>query len=64
MSRSFKFQAGSRVEVQLSFLKDVRAVLGLSGIEKDLGPTIRTVRFEEFRIPSILRGGATIPIQP
>jgi len=30
----------------------------LSGIEKDLGPTIRTVRFEEFRVPSILRGGA------
>ena len=30
----------------------------LAGIEKDLGPTIRTVRFEEFRIPSILRAGA------
>jgi hypothetical protein len=30
----------------------------LAGIEKDLGPTIRTVRFEEFQIPSILRGGA------
>jgi hypothetical protein len=30
----------------------------LAGIEKDLGPTIRTVRFEEFRVPSILRGGA------
>jgi hypothetical protein len=30
----------------------------LAGIEKDLGPTIRTVRFQEFRIPSILRGGA------
>jgi hypothetical protein len=30
----------------------------LAGIEKDLGPTIRTVRFEEFQIPSILKGGA------
>jgi hypothetical protein len=30
----------------------------LAGIEKDLGPTVRTVRFEEFRIPSILRTGA------
>jgi hypothetical protein len=30
----------------------------LAGIEKDLGPTIRTVRFEEFRVPSILRMGA------
>lgn len=30
----------------------------LAGIEKDLGPTIRTVRFEEFRIPSILKTGA------
>ena len=30
----------------------------LAGIEKDLGPTIRTVRFEEFRIPSILKMGA------
>jgi hypothetical protein len=30
----------------------------LAGIEKELGPTVRTIRFEEFRIPSILRGGA------
>lgn len=30
----------------------------LAGIEKSLGPTIRTVRFEEFRIPSILKMGA------
>jgi len=30
----------------------------LAGLEKDLGPTIRTVRFEEFQIPSILRAGA------
>ena len=30
----------------------------LAGIEKNLGPTIRTVRFEEFRIPTILRAGA------
>ena len=30
----------------------------LAGIEKDLGPTIRTVRFEEFRVPSILKTGA------
>ena len=30
----------------------------LAGIEKGLGPTIRTVRFEEFRVPSILRMGA------
>ena len=30
----------------------------LAGIKKDLGPTVRTVRFNEFRIPSILRGGA------
>jgi hypothetical protein len=30
----------------------------LAGIEKDFGPTVRTVRFEEFQIPSILRGGA------
>jgi len=30
----------------------------LAGIDKDLGPTIRTVRFEEFRIPSILKMGA------
>jgi hypothetical protein len=30
----------------------------LAGIEKDLGPTVRTVRFQEFRIPSILRTGA------
>jgi hypothetical protein len=30
----------------------------LAGIEKDLGPTIRTVRFEEFRIPTLLRTGA------
>jgi hypothetical protein len=30
----------------------------LSGIEKSLGPTIRTVRFEEFQVPSILRMGA------
>ena len=27
----------------------------LAGIEKSLGPTIRTVRFEEFRLPTILR---------
>lgn len=30
----------------------------LAGIEKSLGPTIRTVRFEEFRVPSILKMGA------
>ena len=30
----------------------------LSGIEKDLGPAVRTVRFEEFRTPSILKMGA------
>ena len=30
----------------------------LASIEKDLGPTIRTVRFEEFRVPSILKTGA------
>jgi hypothetical protein len=30
----------------------------LAGLEKDLGPTIRTVRFEEFRVPSILKTGA------
>ena len=30
----------------------------LAGIERDLGPTIRTVRFEEFRVPSILKTGA------
>ena len=30
----------------------------LAGIEKSLGPTIRTVRFEEFRVPTILRTGA------
>jgi hypothetical protein len=30
----------------------------LAGIDKDLGPTIRTVRFEEFRVPSILKMGA------
>ena len=30
----------------------------LAGIEKDLGPTIRTVRFQEFQVPSILRIGA------
>jgi hypothetical protein len=30
----------------------------LAGLDKDLGPTIRTVRFEEFQIPSILRAGA------
>jgi hypothetical protein len=30
----------------------------LAGIEKSLGPTIRTVRFEEFRIPSLLKMGA------
>jgi hypothetical protein len=30
----------------------------LAGIEKSLGPTIRTIRFEEFRIPSLLKMGA------
>lgn len=30
----------------------------LAGIEKDLGPAVRTVRFEEFRVPSILKMGA------
>ena len=30
----------------------------LAGIEKDLGPTVRTVRFEEWRVPTILRTGA------
>ena len=30
----------------------------LAGIEKSLGPTIRTIRFQEFRIPTILRTGA------
>ena len=30
----------------------------LAGIEKSLGPTIRTIRFEEFRIPSMFRMGA------
>ena len=30
----------------------------LAGIDKDLGPTIRTVRFEERQVPSILRMGA------
>jgi hypothetical protein len=30
----------------------------LAGIEKDLGPTVRTVRFEEFQVPSILKMGA------
>jgi hypothetical protein len=30
----------------------------LAGIEKSLGPTIRTVRFEEFQVPSILKTGA------
>jgi hypothetical protein len=28
-----------------------------SGIEKDLGPTVRTVRFEEFQRPTLLRTG-------
>ena len=30
----------------------------LAGIEKDLGPTIRAVRFEEFQVPSIIKTGA------
>jgi hypothetical protein len=30
----------------------------LAGIEKSLGPAIRTVRFEEFRIPSLFKMGA------
>jgi hypothetical protein len=30
----------------------------LAGIEKDLGPTVRTVRFEEWQVPSILKMGA------
>jgi hypothetical protein len=29
-----------------------------SGIEKDLGPTVRTVRFEEFQRPTLLRSGS------
>lgn len=30
----------------------------LAGIDKSLGPTIRTIRFEEFRIPSMFKMGA------
>ena len=30
----------------------------LAGIEKSLGPTIRTVRFEEFQLPTVLRANA------
>lgn len=30
----------------------------LANIEKSLGPTVRTVRFEEFQVPSILKMGA------
>lgn len=30
----------------------------LSGIDKNLGPSVRTVHFEEFRVPSILKTGA------
>jgi len=30
----------------------------LSGIDKNLGPNVRTVHFEEFRVPSILKAGA------
>ena len=47
--------------VAMAFLQPAyrpRFRFNLSGIEKDLGPTIRTVRFDEFRIPSILRMGA------
>lgn len=47
--------------VAMAFLQPAyrpRFRFNLAGIEKDLGPTVRTVRFEEFRIPSILRAGA------
>jgi len=30
----------------------------LAGIDKSLGPTVRTVRFEEWQVPSVLRTGA------
>jgi len=47
--------------VAMAFLQPTyrpRFRFNLAGIEKDLGPTVRTVRFEEFRLPSILRSGA------
>jgi hypothetical protein len=30
----------------------------LAGVEKSLGPTVRTVKFEEFQLPTILRANA------
>jgi hypothetical protein len=30
----------------------------LSGIEKKLGPDVRTVRFVEFKVPSLLKGNS------
>ncbi len=35
----------------------------LAGIEKSLGPTVRTVRFEEWQVPTILRMGANRDLQ-
>jgi hypothetical protein len=43
----------------MAFLQDIyreRFRFNLAGIEKKLGPNVRTVRFEEWKIPSLIKG--------
>jgi hypothetical protein len=47
--------------IAMAFLQPdyrTRFRFNLAGMEKSLGPTVRTVRFQEWQLPTILRAGA------
>jgi hypothetical protein len=67
-SRFYMWDAGTLNHplLALAFLQpnyQPRFRFNLAGIEKSLGPTIRTVRFQEFRIPAILQTDSKIDLQ-
>jgi hypothetical protein len=49
----------------VSFLQDSyreRFRFNLAGIEKSLGPNVRTVQFQEWKLPTILKGNSNVDI--
>jgi hypothetical protein len=49
----------------LAFLQDIyqaRFRYNLAGMEKKLGPTVRTVQFQEWKVPSILKGNGNADV--
>jgi hypothetical protein len=49
----------------IAFLQDAyqpRFRFNFAGLAKDLGPRVRTVQFQEFRVPSILKGNSNSDI--